>query len=361
VVLDPQMSTWITKSMGRNSPKVTIRDLAKQANVSPATVSRVLNNSGYVSEEVRERVEKAITDSGYLPDTRARELRGKPSNLVALIIPNIKNVFYTTLAEAVETNLRDLGFTMVLGISQEDPLIFLDYLQSFGQRRVDGILYVPPAVGEFSKQTRQLVIQGVPMVEVNRRKEDDLLDGVVADNFQGAYQATKHLIGMGHKRIALIVGSNGINTGHDRIQGYKQAMHDAGLETDPSFLKIGAFVKEYGVQATEELLNLPVRPTAIFSASNRLALGTISALTEHNIKVPNDISVIAFDNVEWFQYFNPPITTVDIAIEEMAVLAVQLLMRRIQEDAPPQKPRTYSLSTMLIERKSCRRITPEES
>lgn len=347
--------------MGPNYPKVTIRDLAKQANVSTATVSRVMNNSGYVSEEVRERVEKVIAELGYLPDTRARELRGKPSKLVALIIPNIKNVFYTTLAEAVETNLRDLGFTMVLGIAQEDPLLFLDYFQSFGQRRVDGILYVPPARGEFSKQTHQLVAQGVPMVEVNRRKEDDLLDGVVADNFQGAYQATKHLIGLGHKKISLIVGSKGINTGRDRIQGYKQAMHNAGLEIDPSLIKIGSFTKEYGIQASQELLALPVRPTAIFSASNRLVLGTMSVLMEHNIKVPGDISVIAFDNVEWLQCFNPPITTVDIAIEEMAVLAIQLLMRRIQEDAPPQKPRTYSLSTMLIERKSCKRITPEES
>lgn len=345
--------------MQRNTPKVTIRDLAKQAKVSPATVSRVINNSGYVSEELRERVERVIEELGYLPDTRARELRGKPSKLVALIIPNIKNVFYTTLAEAVETNLRDLGFTMVLGVSQEDPLLLLDYFQSFGQRRVDGILYVPPAYGEFSIQTRQLVAQGVPMVEVNRRKEVDLLDGVVADNFRGAYQATKHLIELGHQKIALIVGSEKINTGHDRIQGYKQAMHDAGLEIDTNLIKIGSFVKEYGIQATEELLTLPVRPTALFSASNRLVLGTMSVLMEHNIKVPGDISVIAFDNVEWFQYFNPPITTVDIAIEEMAVLAIQLLMRRIQEDAPPQKPRTYSLSTMLIERKSCKRITQE--
>jgi LacI family transcriptional regulator len=347
--------------MERNTPKVTIRDLAKRANVSPATVSRVINNSGYVSDELRERVEQVISESGYLPDTRARELRGKPSKLIALIIPNIKNVFYTTLAEAVETNLRDLGFTMVLGISQEDHLLLLDYFQSFGQRRVDGILYVPPAMGDFSRHTRQLVAQGVPMVEVNRRKEDDLMDGVVADNFRGAYQATKHLIKLGHKKIALIVGSKEINTGYDRIQGYKQAMHDAGLEPDPSLIKIGSFVKEYGAQATEELLALPVRPTAIFSASNRLVLGTMSVLMEHNIKVPSDMSVIAFDNVEWFQYFNPPITTVDIAIEEMAVLAIQLLMRRIQEDASPQKPRTYSLSTMLIERKSCKRITQEES
>jgi LacI family transcriptional regulator len=348
-------------SKADRAPKaVTIKDLARHAGVSSATVSRVINDSGYVSEATREKVENAITELGYQPDTRARELRGKPSRLIALIIPNIQNVFYTTLAEAVEQDLRGQNFTMVLGVTQEDPELFIDYLESFWQRRVDGILYVPPDRGDYSKAVRNLASAGVPMVEVNRRSQADLLDGVVADNFRGAYLATEYLLGFGHRRIALIVGSREITTGKDRIQGYERALRDAEVPVRLEYLKSGRFIKEFAVGATEELLALDERPTAIFAASNRLVMGTMSVLMEHKIDVPGDISVISFDDVEWLRYFNPPITTVDIAIEEMAALSIQLLLRRSQERPTTGKPRTYSLSTMLIERKSCRPLLSKE-
>jgi LacI family transcriptional regulator len=342
------------------SKAVTIKDLAQHAGVSLATVSRVINDSAYVSEATRAKVEKAIADLGYQPDIRARELRGKPSQLIALIIPNIQNVFYTTLAESVEHYLRDQNFTMILGVSQEDPELFIDYLESFWQRRVDGILYVPPDRGDYSKEIRRLASAGVPMVEVNRRCQDDLLDGVVADNFRGAYLATEYLLNLNHRRIALIVGSREITTGKDRIQGYERALRDAGVPVKPEYLKTGRFVKEFAVRATEELLALDERPTAIFAASNRLVMGTMSVLMDHKIDVPDDISVISFDDVEWLRYFNPPITTVDIAIEEMATLSIQLLLRHLQESSPAGKPLTYSLSTMLIERKSCRPLLSGE-
>jgi LacI family transcriptional regulator len=338
---------------------VTIKDLAKYASVSPATVSRVLNNSGYVSEETRLRVEQAIADLGYQPDARARGLRGKPSNLVALIIPDILNVFYTPLAKAIEQNLKEHGYTMLLGVTDESGDLYVQYLQSFWESRVDGIIYVPPANGEYSVHTRSLVAQGMPMVEVNRQREVDLLDGVVADNFRGGYQGTEHLINLGHKRIAFIVGSPEITTGKNRIKGFKQAMMDAGLEVNPELVKTGVFSKEFGIQAAQELLEISPRPTAIFATSNRILMGTMTALAAHGIRVPDEISVIAFDDSEWLSFWQPPITTVDIAVEEMAMLTVQLLLRWIREGHPPEKPRTYSLSTMLIERKSCKRVPPQ--
>jgi LacI family transcriptional regulator len=342
--------------MARTKSSVTIKDLAKYANVSPTTVSRVLNNSGYVSEEKRLRVEQAIVDLGYQPDARARGLRGKPSHLVALIIPDILNVFYTPLSRAIEQNLKEHGYTMLLGVTNDSGDLYVQYLQSFWESRVGGIIYVPPATGEYSAYTRRLVAQGMPIVEVNRQQEVDLLDGVVADNFRGAYQATEYLINLGHERIAFIVGSPEITTGKNRIKGFRQAMMDAGLEIDPELIRIGAFSKEFGIQATEELLELSPRPTAIFATSNRLLVGTMTALAAHEIRVPDEISVIAFDDSEWLSFWQPPITTVDIAVEEMAMLAVQLLLRWIREGHPPEKPRTYSLSTMLIERKSCKRM-----
>jgi len=196
------------------------------------------------------------------------------------------------------------------------------------------------------------------MVEVNRQREVDLLDGVVADNFRGAYQGTEYLINLGHERIAFVVGSPETTTGKDRIEGFKWAMMDAGLEVDPELVKIGAFSKEFGIQAMEDLLELSPGPTAIFATSNRLLMGTMTVLADHEIQVPDQISVIAFDDFEWLSFWQPPITTVDVAVEEMAMLAVQLLLRWIRERHPPEKPRTYSLSTKLIERRSCQRVVP---
>jgi DNA-binding LacI/PurR family transcriptional regulator len=345
--------------MAQTKSSVTIKDLAKYASVSPATVSRVLNNSGYVSEETRLRVEQAIAELGYQPDARARGLRGKPSHLVALIIPDILNVFYTPLSRAIEQSLKEHGYTMLLGVTDDSGDLYVQYLQSFWESRVDGIIYVPPVTGEYSAHTRRLVAQGMPIVEVNRQQEVDLLDGVVADNFRGSYQATEYLINLGHERIAFIVGSPEITTGKNRVKGFHQAMMDAGLEVDPELVRIGVFSKEFGIQATEELLELSPRPTAIFATSNRILVGTMTALTAHEIRVPDEISVIAFDDSEWLSFWQPPITTVDIAVEEMAMLAVQLLLRWIREGHPPPKPRTYSLSTMLIERKSCKRVGPQ--
>jgi LacI family transcriptional regulator len=335
---------------------VTIKDVASFAGVSPATVSRVLNDSGYVGEATRRRVEEAIVGMGYRPDARARGLRGMPSKLVALIIPDILNVYYTSVAKAIEHHLAQLGYIMLLGITSESAERYIDYLHFLWERKVDGIIYVPPAQGDYSDHTRRLVRQGIPFVEINRQRETDLLDCVLADNLRGAYRGTQHLIGLGHRRIALVVGSPETTTGADRIQGFKHAMREAGLEIDPQLLKIGSFSKDHGFEATEELLSLSSPPTAIFSTSNRLLMGTMTALARHSVHVPNQVSVLSFDDSEWLGFFQPPITTVDIAVEEMGMLAVELLMRWIREGHPPDKPRTYSLSIMLVERDSCKPV-----
>jgi LacI family transcriptional regulator len=337
-------------------PRVTIRDIARYAGVSAATVSRVLNDSGYVGKETRRHVEEAIVELGYRPDARARGLRGIPSKLVALIIPDILNVYYTGVSQAIEHHLAQRGYIMLLGITGESAGRYMDYLQFLWERRVDGVIYVPPATGDYSAHTRRLVRQGIPFVEINRQREADLLDCVLADNLRGAYRGAEHLIGLGHERIALVVGSPETTTGADRVQGFKLAMMDAGLKIDPQLLKIGDFSKDYGFEAMEELLAISPRPTAVFATSNRLLMGTMTALAKHKIHVPDDISVVAFDDSEWLGFWQPPVTTVDIAVEEMGMLAVELLMRWIREGHPPDRPRTYSLSTMLVERSSCRPV-----
>ena len=333
---------------------VTIKDIAKRTGLSPATVSRAINRSGYVSQRARDLVDLAVAELSYQPNWLARGLKGKPTRLVGLNIPDILNVFYTNVAQAIATSLREHGYEMILCVSGDSQVTDLGYLQVLEQKRVDGIIYTHPAGPNNSSFVRQLSKRGVPIVELNRRTEEDLLDAVLADNFGGAYQAVDYLLSKGHRRIAMICGNPNLTTGKHRIQGYTTALNHAGFEPEPDLVKIGTFSRDYGEQATEELLSLAAPPTAIFATSNRIALGALVVLARRGVKIPEDLSFIAFDDVEWMSAWRPPITTVDIAVEEMARLAVDLLLRRTKSDNDGYKPITYKLSTKLIERESCR-------
>jgi LacI family transcriptional regulator len=336
---------------------VTIKDVAKHAGLSPSTVSRALNQSGYVSAEARQRIDAAIAELGYQPNWMARGLKGKPSRLIGLIIPDISNLYYTAIAHSVSDALRHLGYEMILCVNNEDPQIDLNALRVLQEKRADGIIYVHPANGSNSAFVRHLASQGMPIVELNRQREEDLLDAVLADNFRGAYQMTRYLIERGHRRIGLVVGEATLTTGKQRIAGYRRALEDHGISVEPDLIRIGTFTREHGEQGTRELLDLPQPPTVIFAGSNRILVGTLFVLRERGLRVPQDISIVAFDDAEWLSVWNPPITAVDIAIAEMAQLAVDLLQRRISSPGYNRKPVTYLLSTSIIERESCKRLS----
>lgn len=334
---------------------VTIRDVARRAGLSASTVSRALNRCGYVSEEAQQRIAQAIAELGYQPNWMARSLKGKPSRLIGLIIPDIANVYYTAVARSVSEILRTHGYELVLCVSEEDPQIDLHYLRILQEKRVDGIIYACPARGHNSLFVRQLAAGGMPIVELNRQREKDILDAVLADNFRGAYQMTEYLIGLGHRRIGLVIGELELTTGRDRLAGYQRALEDAGIPFDPQLARCGSFTREHGAIGTSDLLQLAQPPTVVFAGSNRILIGVLYVLRERGVRVPDDLSVVAFDDAEWLSIWNPPITAVDIAIEEMARLAVDLLLRRIAGHDKGRKPVTYLLSTSLIERASCRK------
>jgi DNA-binding LacI/PurR family transcriptional regulator len=341
----------------------TIKDVARRAGLSPSTVSRSLNSSGYVSAETRRRVEEAVAALGYRPNWLARSLRGKPSHLIGLIIPDISNTYYIAIAKAVSSTLRARNYEMVLCVNEEDAGIDLHYLQLLQQKRVDGILYVHPANGSNSPTLRQLALTGMPIVELNRQREQDLLDATLADNYQGASMMTEYLIRRGHQRIGLILGETSVTTGRERLKGYRNALNDAGLPVDACFVRTGSFTRRHGEAAARELLDLPEPPTVLFAASNRILMGVLAVLDERRLAVPEDVSVVSFDDSEWMSIWRPPITCVDVAVDEMAQLAVDLLLRRIETPSPSRKPVTYLLSTRLIERASCKvlgtfRLTP---
>jgi LacI family transcriptional regulator len=340
----------------KSTRSVSIVDVAKKAGLSPTTVSRVINKTGYFSDATMRKVESAVEELGYRPNWIARSLKGKPSRLVGLIIPDISNVFYTAVAHDVSESLRKLDYDMILCVSDEDPEKDLSYLQILSEKRVDGIIYTHPAFGCNPEYIRKLIDDGLPIVEINRQSEKDLLDAVLVDNFRGVQQVVEYLTKLGHVRIGCISGGPSTITGAERLAGFRTAMAQTTPGYDPVYIRSGTFSKDFGWQASCELLDLPEPPTAIFAGSNRIALGVLSCLREHKMQIPNDISLVVFDDSDWLAAWNPPITAVDIAVREMANLAVDTLHRRINNQIPSTKPITYHLSTSLIIRESCKPI-----
>ena len=335
---------------------VTMKDIAKRANVSCATVSRHINRSGYVSRPVQQRIEAVIEELNYRPSWTARSLRRGRTYTIGLIIPSILNVYYTAVAQSILDHFSEHGYNVMIQISDEDSEKELDLLRVLQERKVDGIIYTPAANGNNSEHVRALVADEMPIVELNRQRLPDLLDAVLADNFQGGYMATEHLLRLGHRRIGLIVGGMHLTTAKERLAGYKQALDDYGVRFDPELVKVKQFSKSWGSQATEEILQSRPRPTAIFAGSNRVLMGTMQTLSDHNVRAPDDISIVSFDDSDWLSFWQPPITTVDIAIDEMGALAVDLMLKRIEGDKLAEKPQTYYLAVKLIERSSCRSV-----
>ncbi|MBX3056757.1 MAG: LacI family DNA-binding transcriptional regulator [Anaerolineae bacterium] len=335
---------------------VTIKDVAKHAGLSLSTVSRALNQSGYVSEDAQRRIDTAVAELGYQPNYLARGLRGQPSRLVGLIVPEVTSLYDNLIIQSVAAMLHKNNYGMMLCINNEDAEADLGYLKILKEKQVDGIIYVHPLEGNNSPFVRTLAKEGMPIIELNRRREEDLLDGVLADNVQGAYQLTNYVIGLGHRRIGLIMGQTDLTTGQNRLTGYRHALNDADIPIDPALIRIGSFTQEHGETGTQELLQLAERPSAILAGSNRILMGCLKVLNEQAIRIPDDLSVATFNDTEWLRFWNPPITTVDIATEEMVNLSVELLLRRMASPSKEYKPRTYLLSTSLLERGSCAKV-----
>jgi LacI family transcriptional regulator len=335
---------------------VTIKDVAKHTGLSPSTVSRALNKSGYISPETQRRVDEAVAELGYQPNLMARSLKGKPLNLIGLIMPELSSLYDNAIAYSISRTLSTHNYGLILCISDEDPKIDLSYLKMLQEKRVDGLIYVHPLGGHNSAFIRKLAQQGLPIIELSRQREEDLLDAVLADNVQAAYKITNYLINLGHRRIGLAVGETDLTTGKNRLSGYRLALNEAGLPIDPELVRIGSFTYQHGEKGAHELLRLVQPPTAMLAGSSRILMGMFGVLGQQGVRVPDEISVAAFNDTEWLKFWNPPITAVDVAIEEMAQLAVDLLLRRIMAPGKKYKPTAYLLSTSLIERGSCRKL-----
>jgi LacI family transcriptional regulator len=328
----------------------TIRDVAKQAGVAPTTVSRVINNSGYVSAETRSRVEAAIQELGYVPNRLARSLRLRRTNTLALIVTDITNPFWTTVVRGVEDVANDAGFTVILCNTDESSAKQDAYLQVLLQKRVDGILFVP--VASAAEPVELVQRQGVPVVVLDRRVPGAQVDVVRGDSEGGAYQLTRHLLDLGHRRVAALSGPKTVSTSVERVAGYRRALQEAGLDEGAEWVHYGLFTQRSGYQTTQEALERTPRPTALFAANNFIAIGALRALGDAGLRVPEDCSLVSFDDLASELVIDPFLTVADQPAYEMGRQATELLIARLSDTAT-NGYKEIVLPIEVIVRRSC--------
>jgi len=306
----------------------TIKDVAKLAGVSIATVSRVLNSSAVVKELQKKKVTDAIASLSFKPNVFARRLAGGRLNAIGLIIPGYEGIFYSFYAQQI---IRNVG----IGLERfkKDLLLHINWgKDNFNTEYIEGVIFSDVLKNEV--QLDRIIKEGLPCAVINKRLDDHEVSCFAIDNIGGAYEATKYLIGLGHKKIAHITGDLNAQCAQDRKEGYERALKDAGITVPPAYLQVGDFSRNQAHKSTDFLMNMKDRPTAIFCASDDMAYESMLFLLEKGVKIPDEISLVGFD--ENPQYFYAPlsITTVNQPVDEMVRMAVEYLDRVITSGKP---------------------------
>lgn len=333
---------------------VTIKDVAKKAGVSPSTVSRALSGNASVKESTKQKILEAAKLLNYRPNLLAQGLKEGKTKTIGLIIPNIRNPIYPALARGVEDTAKKFGYSVVLCNTDEDVKAEKEYIQKLRKRWVDGLLIAPAA-----KETEHIVElqkEGFPMVIIVRNV-DFLANAVIIDNFRAAYDAVSFLIKTGHQRIAIIKGNQQLALYRERFRGYKQALLDAGLPVHEELITGDESDSVQwsldGYNAVYSLFAQNIKFDAVFATTDLRAIGAIRAIKDHGYKVPEDISVIGFDNLEFSSLIDPPLSTVSQPLYDIGVRAVNKLLALINTETM-QEPTVEIMSSELIIRRSTR-------
>lgn len=304
----------------------TVLDVAKLAGVAPITVSRVINNAGYISQETKEKVEAAIQELGYVPNTLARGLRSKKTNSIALVVADITNPYFTSMARGVEDVAGSNGYTVIYCNTDESEAKEDKYANILVQRQVDGVLLVP-ACGN-ARTIRYMNNNNIDVVVLDRRISENETNLVCSDSENGARELTELLIKLGHKKIAIITGPDNVSTSTDRVAGYRSALQYTGI-SEYEQVYYGGFNQQTGYESTRIAMQSSSRPTAIFAANNFILIGVVKALRELNLKVPEDVSVVGFDDFPESMLIEPFFTVAIQPAYEMGQKAAELLIKRI--------------------------------
>ncbi len=327
----------------------TIRDVANRAGVATMTVSRVINNSGYVSDATRTKVEAAVAELGYVPNMLGPSLRFNQTNTLALILTDITNPFWTTVARGAEDAAHLQGYSVIFCNTDESPEKQEQYLTMLLKRRIDGILLAPACSSPDAVQLIQK--QGIAVVVVDRSVPVADVDMIRGDSGGGAHMLTQHLLDLGHTRIMMLTGPRDVSTSYERVTGFQQALQEAGLAPERDHVIWGEYTLESGRKMTKQVLASDPRPTAIFAANNFIAIGALRAMRDAGLQVPEDISLVSFDDLPEALSAEPFFTNVAQPTYDMGFQAAQLLIARMSGD-DSESFRSILLPTELIVRQS---------
>lgn len=329
----------------------TVQDVAREADVSTATVSRVFSGSAKVNEATTDRVLEAAKKLNYRPSRVARRLRVKnaDSMVLGLIVTDLQNPFFSEIARGVE----DVAYQSKNGVmvcnSDEDPEKESFYLDTLLDEQVAGLIMAPTSGNK--EYLSRIVKQNIPVVLVDRLIDGLNVDTVTVDNIGGSYQAVKRLLELGHRRIGIICGIKGVYTTQQRFGGYRKALEEYGIEIEDELVVYKDSKEEGGITGTRELLSLNEPPTAIFSTNNLMTLGCFEEMYQQDIKVPDEIAIIGFDDMSWASALNPPLTAVRQPSYQLGSTATELLLKRLKH--PSRTVSNVRLHSELIIRESC--------
>lgn len=332
--------------MRKKRRTVTIQDVAKTAGVSVSTVSRVLNGKVDVASETQDRILSVIEDLGYTTNLAARSMRSQKKNLVGLIMPDIAYPFAIEVMKGVNRAIAESDFDLLVyttGDVRKSGRAFHEqkYVSLLTNSISDGVILVAPVAGEFNVDA--------PIVSIDPLVSNPNYSSVHATNYQGAMDAMEYLLGLGHRRIGYISGREELESSNRRLMGYRAALEKAGIPIDESLIASGDYTTETGASGARKLLGLENPPTAIFSSNDQMAMGVFQVAEEMGIRIPEDLSVVGFDNITESKYMG--LTTVDQFISEMGYVATHMLLKLINNEKLESD--TYRMQTRLIVRNSC--------
>jgi LacI family transcriptional regulator len=335
---------------------MNIKELAKSLDLSISTVSRVLNGKAEayrISEATQKKVKKAAAEFNYVPNKLARSLKLDKTDIIGLIIPDIGNPYFAEIAKNIESQSKQNGYSIILCDSADDISTEEEMISLLLSQKVDGIIIAP--VGTEKNHLIRLYNSKLPLVIIDRIFPNDELPYITSDNYQGAFDAVNFLILHGHKDIACIQGINNSQPNIERVKGYIDALKTNDIKFKKNFLVGNSFSKENGYKEAVKLFSKKNPPTAIFALSNLIALGILGAASDCNLEIPQDFSLIAFDEQPYSEYLRTPMTTINQQKDVMGQQAVDYIIASI-ESKEKQPPISLRLKTNLIPRKSVKKI-----
>lgn len=334
--------------------KVTIKDVAKQACVSIGTVSKVLNEKGYVSQEVRLRVLDTINQLNYRVNANARSLKASKTNKVGVIVSDISNRYMMSVAKAIEDMIRPIDFHLLVMSHNEDETTERKLLHLVLEQCVDGLVLIP--TGANADMIQAIQDQHIPVVIVDRKVEGITCDLIVDDNYYGSFESIQFLNTLGHHRIGIIYGSTNISIGKERLQGALDGIKQFHCAADKALIKPGKFTVDDAYKATLELLFLPEPPTAIYCCNNTMTVGMLKAIQDQRLSIPDDISVISYGEVSQWELIQPPLTLMTQPLKRIGVEAAIIIKNRLTISTDSYTPRQIVIRPELLVRGSCSKL-----